>query len=107
MLLSGRENSVSRPLFLANWSVAEVRASRSLLVTIRLSVCGQGVRGRRGKLAGDQKIKVHAPVPGRPSQMLHTEGAHPGLSDEDHSTFRLHIVLVTARIFLRRLQYQR
>lgn len=34
-------------------------------------------------------------------KMLHTEGAHPGLSDEDHSTFRLHIVLVTARTFLR------
>ena len=39
-------------------------------------------------------------------KMLHTEGAHPGLSDEDHSTFRLHLVLVTARAFLRRLRYQ-
>lgn len=36
-------------------------------------------------------------------KMLHTEGSHPGLSDEDHSTFRLHVVLVTARTFLRRL----
>jgi len=36
-------------------------------------------------------------------KMLHTNGSHPGLSDEDHSTFRLHIVLVTARTFLRRL----
>ncbi len=36
-------------------------------------------------------------------KMLHTDGSHPGLSDEDHSTFRLHIVLVTARMFLRRL----
>jgi hypothetical protein len=36
-------------------------------------------------------------------KMLHTEGSHPGLSDEDHSTFRLHIVLVTARTFMRRL----
>ena len=36
-------------------------------------------------------------------KMLHTEGSHPGLSDEEHSTFRLHIVLVTARIFLRQL----
>jgi len=35
-------------------------------------------------------------------KMLHTHGSHPGLSDEDHSTFRLHIVLVTARAFLRR-----
>ena len=38
-------------------------------------------------------------------KMLHTEGSHPGLSDEDHSTFRLHVVLVTARTFLRRLAY--
>lgn len=36
-------------------------------------------------------------------KMLHTEGSHPGLSDEDHSTFRLHVVIVTARTFLRRL----
>ncbi|WP_395708145.1 hypothetical protein [Reyranella sp.] len=36
-------------------------------------------------------------------KMLHTEGSHPGLSDEDHCTFRLHVVLVTARTFLRRL----
>jgi hypothetical protein len=34
-------------------------------------------------------------------KMLHTEGSHPGLSDEDHSTFRMHLVLVTARTFLR------
>jgi hypothetical protein len=40
-------------------------------------------------------------------KMLHTEGSHPGLSDEDHSTFRLHLVLVTARTFLRRLYYRR
>lgn len=40
-------------------------------------------------------------------RMLHTDGAHPGLSDEDHCTFRLHIVLVTARTFLRRLYYKR
>ena len=39
-------------------------------------------------------------------KMLHTEGSHPGLSDEDHSTFRLHLVLVTARTFLRRLYYE-
>jgi hypothetical protein len=38
-------------------------------------------------------------------KMLHTDGSHPGLSDEDHATFRLHIVLVTARMFLRRLHY--
>jgi hypothetical protein len=38
-------------------------------------------------------------------KMLHTEGSHPGLSSEDHCTFRLHVVLVTARTFLRRLRY--
>lgn len=37
-------------------------------------------------------------------KMLHTEGSHPGLSDEDRSTFRLHLVLLTARTFLRRLK---
>lgn len=37
-------------------------------------------------------------------KMLHTEGSHPGLSDEDRNTFRLHIALVTARTFLRRLK---
>ncbi|QRG09954.1 hypothetical protein EZH22_29860 (plasmid) [Xanthobacter dioxanivorans] len=40
-------------------------------------------------------------------KMLHTDGSHPGLSDEDHCTFRLHVVLVTARTFLRRLQQGR
>jgi hypothetical protein len=39
-------------------------------------------------------------------KMLHTEGSHPGRSDEEHSTFRLHLVLVTARAFLRRLYYK-
>lgn len=40
-------------------------------------------------------------------KMLHTDGSHPGLSDGDHCTFRFHIVLVTARTFLRRLQQRR
>ena len=39
-------------------------------------------------------------------KMLHTDGSHPGLSDEDHCTFRLHIVLVTAGTFLRRFHYR-
>jgi len=34
---------------------------------------------------------------------LHAQGAHPGLSDEEDSTFRLHLVLLTAGLFLRRL----
>ncbi|GIB02566.1 hypothetical protein VCSRO42_1208 [Vibrio cholerae] len=36
-------------------------------------------------------------------KMLHTDGSPPGLSDEDHCTFRLHIALVTGRNLLRRL----
>jgi hypothetical protein len=31
---------------------------------------------------------------------LHPHGSHPGLSDQDDSTFRLHTVLLTARLFL-------
>jgi hypothetical protein len=36
-------------------------------------------------------------------KMLHTDGSHPGLSDEDHSTFRLHLAFITGRALLRRL----
>lgn len=36
-------------------------------------------------------------------KMLHSDGSHKGLSDEDHSTMRLHIALVTARAILNRL----
>lgn len=39
-------------------------------------------------------------------RMLHTDGSHPGLSTEDHCTMRLHLVLVTARSFLRRTYYR-
>ena len=35
---------------------------------------------------------------------LHPQGPHPGLSDEDDSTFRLHLVLLIARLLLKRLQ---
>jgi hypothetical protein len=34
---------------------------------------------------------------------LHPAGAHPGLSHEDDSTFRLHLVLLVARDLLRRI----
>ncbi|HSY00756.1 MAG TPA: hypothetical protein VK819_01310 [Acidobacteriaceae bacterium] len=34
---------------------------------------------------------------------LHPAGAHPGLSDVDDSTFRLHLVLLVSRTLLRRL----
>lgn len=40
-------------------------------------------------------------------KMLHTDGSHPGLSDEDHSTFRLHLGLITGRTLLRRLNNHR
>lgn len=36
------------------------------------------------------------------AKRLHPQGSHPGLSDPDDSTFRLHVVLLTARLFLRR-----
>jgi len=36
-------------------------------------------------------------------KMLHSDGSHPGLSDEDHSTFRLQLGLITGRILLCRL----
>ncbi|MBZ9726352.1 hypothetical protein LB554_20630 [Mesorhizobium sp. CO1-1-11] len=33
---------------------------------------------------------------------LHPEGSHPGLSDKDDSTYRLHLVLLTAALLMRR-----
>lgn len=33
---------------------------------------------------------------------LHSQGSHPGLSDDDDSTFRQHVVLLTAALLLRR-----
>jgi hypothetical protein len=33
---------------------------------------------------------------------LHPQGAHPGLSDEEDCTFRLHVVLLTGRLLLTR-----
>lgn len=37
-------------------------------------------------------------------KMLNSDGSHKGLSDEAHSTFRLHVALVTARMMLNRLE---
>jgi hypothetical protein len=37
---------------------------------------------------------------------LSPQGSHPGLSGEADSTFRLHIVLLTARLFLSRFDEQ-
>lgn len=36
-------------------------------------------------------------------KMVHSDGSHKGLFDEAHSTFRLHVALVTAKIILNRL----
>jgi len=38
---------------------------------------------------------------------LHPEGSHPGLSSDEDCTFRLHTVLIAARLFLRRLVARR
>jgi hypothetical protein len=37
---------------------------------------------------------------------LHPQGAHPGLSDEEDRTFRLHVVLLTGRLLLTRFDGQ-
>lgn len=37
---------------------------------------------------------------------LHPTGSHPGLSDEEDCTFRLHLVLLVSRLLLRRLRSQ-
>jgi hypothetical protein len=37
---------------------------------------------------------------------LHPQGAHPGLSDKEDSTFRLHVILLTARLLLTRFDAQ-
>ena len=34
---------------------------------------------------------------------LHPKGSHPGLSDEEDSTFRLHLMILTASYYLKRL----
>lgn len=38
---------------------------------------------------------------------MHPHGGHPGLSEEEDSTFRLQISLITARLFLRRFDQRR
>lgn len=35
-------------------------------------------------------------------QRMHAHGSHPGMSEEEDCTFRLHIMLITARLLLRR-----
>ena len=50
-----------------------------------------------GEWSGDGKNFVNGVF-----KRLHPQGGHPGLSDEEDCTFRLHLVLVVARLFLRR-----
>jgi hypothetical protein len=38
------------------------------------------------------------------AKRLHPQGSHPGLSDDEDSTFRLHVVLLTARLLLTRFE---
>jgi hypothetical protein len=40
-------------------------------------------------------------------RLLHPEGAHPGLSNEEASTLRLHLVIIIASHYLRRLHARR
>ncbi|MGP4806183.1 hypothetical protein ACSV5G_20660 [Agrobacterium cavarae] len=54
---------------------------------------------KRNEWSPDGKSFIHGLF-----KMLHSDGSHPGLSTEDHCTFRLHIGLVTARMLLRRLR---
>lgn len=53
--------------------------------------------GHLNEWSGDGKGFVNGLI-----KLLHTEGSHPGLSDEYGSTFRLHIVLLTGMLLLRR-----
>lgn len=53
---------------------------------------------KRNEWTGDGKNFINGLF-----KMLHTEGSHPGLSTEDHCTFRLHLGLMTSRVLLRRL----
>lgn len=53
----------------------------------------------RGEWAEDGKGFIQGLL-----RMLHSDGSHPGLSDEEHSTYKLHLTLLTASTLLRRLQ---
>ena len=79
-----------RPNDAASLATSENR--RSLLASIRFLDSDQKEWSDDGKNFINGTFK-----------MLHTEGSHPGVSDEEHSTFRLHLVLITARMLLRRL----
>jgi len=75
--------------------------------TARLLPSSQNRRERLGALgfldtglnewSGDGKNYVNGLF-----KRLHPSGSHPGLSDQDDSTFRRHVVLITAKLFLAR-----
>lgn len=68
---------------------------RAMLASVDVGFLGT----KRNEWSPDGKSYIHGLF-----KMLHTEGSHPGLSTEDHCTFRLHIALITARMLLRRLR---
>ena len=55
------------------------------------------LRADLNEWSGDGKNYVNGLM-----KRLHPQGSHPGLSDEQDSTFRLHTVLIAAHLFLRR-----
>lgn len=53
--------------------------------------------------ANDQKPQYFGDLMAR----MHPAGSHPGLSEQDDCTFRLHITLISARLLLRRFDQRR
>ncbi|MGY3442755.1 hypothetical protein [Bradyrhizobium sp. USDA 4473] len=74
------------------------------------AMAAQSGEGRRQRLAREGILRVDLNEWGGEGKnfinglmkRLHPEGAHPGLSNEKDSTYRLHIVLLTARLLLER-----
>lgn len=74
------------------------------------AMAAQSGEGRRQRLATEGILRIDLNEWGGEGKnfinglmkRLHPEGAHPGLSNEKDSTFRLHIVLLTARLLLER-----
>lgn len=91
--LEGLFDEIARHIFPADQADCKTSENRRALLARKGFLSPQ-----RNEWAADGKSYINGLF-----KMLHSEGSHPGLSDEDHSTFRLHLVLITARTFLRRL----
>jgi hypothetical protein len=86
-----------------------------LAIAIDPSTAAGGSEGRRQRLATEGILRTDLNEWGSEGKnfinglmkRLHPQGAHPGLSDENDSTFRLHIVLLTARLLLERWESSR